>query len=110
VTLLGALVMSTRPHLGLIACLLTITALYFLTGVHKLWLLVRGESAIANSADTQRTAGDDLPVYTVMVPLFREGRILPALVERLKRLDYPQERFTVSLHSLAAPLGFFTTG
>jgi cellulose synthase/poly-beta-1,6-N-acetylglucosamine synthase-like glycosyltransferase len=95
--LVGALVMLARPHLGLIACLVAITTLYFLTGLHKCWLLLRGDSAAAKSADPQGSAGGDLPDYTVMVPLYREARILPALVERLKRLDYPQERLQILL-------------
>ena len=30
-----------------------------------------------------------LPVYTLLVPLYREANVLPALVETLRRLDYP---------------------
>ena len=36
-------------------------------------------------------AGEDraLPVYTVLVPLFREAKVLPDLVDALRHLDYP---------------------
>src|ERR1700694_497052 len=30
----------------------------------------------------------ELPVYTVLVPLYREGAVLPALVQKLDCLDY----------------------
>jgi cellulose synthase/poly-beta-1,6-N-acetylglucosamine synthase-like glycosyltransferase len=32
---------------------------------------------------------DELPVYTVLVPLFRETTVLDQLVAALSRLDYP---------------------
>ena len=93
VALLGAL-----PHTGLIVCIGLLTCLYLVSGVHKIWLLVRGD--LANNAAMPGVvlpADDELPMFTVLVPLFREGRILPTLVERLKRLDYPPEYLQVLL-------------
>jgi cellulose synthase/poly-beta-1,6-N-acetylglucosamine synthase-like glycosyltransferase len=39
----------------------------------------------------------DLPVVSLLVPLFREREIAGRLVERLARLDYPPERLDVCL-------------
>ncbi len=39
----------------------------------------------------------NLPVYTVLVPLYREGRIVPRLLDALNRLDYPRDRLDVKL-------------
>jgi cellulose synthase/poly-beta-1,6-N-acetylglucosamine synthase-like glycosyltransferase len=86
------------PRAGLIACLAALTSMYLVTGMHKIWLIIRGELATSNSGPgLELPAVDELPVYTVLVPLYREGRILPALVERLKRLDYPPERLQALL-------------
>jgi len=42
--------------------------------------------------------GDDvLPVYTLLVPLYREGAVLPGLLARLADLDYPADRLQVLL-------------
>ncbi|RVV98729.1 glycosyltransferase [Mesobaculum littorinae] len=38
---------------------------------------------------------DRLPVISLLVPLYREGRIAPALIDRLGRLDYPRDRLEV---------------
>jgi glycosyltransferase XagB len=38
-----------------------------------------------------------LPVYTIFVPLFREAKILPALVRALNRLDYPADRLDIKI-------------
>jgi cellulose synthase/poly-beta-1,6-N-acetylglucosamine synthase-like glycosyltransferase len=39
----------------------------------------------------------DLPVYTVLVPLYREGAVLPDLVRRLGSIDYPPSRLQILL-------------
>ncbi|RMF00052.1 MAG: glycosyltransferase, partial [Alphaproteobacteria bacterium] len=39
----------------------------------------------------------ELPVYTVLVPLFREAAVLPALISALKRLDYPAAKLDIKL-------------
>ena len=42
--------------------------------------------------DLRLIPDEALPVYTVLVPLHREGAVLPSLVDRLAHLDYPAER------------------
>ncbi len=42
-------------------------------------------------------ADDDLPVVTVLVPLFREAKALPGLAAALARLDYPADRLDIKL-------------
>ncbi|MFG1461533.1 glycosyltransferase [Xanthobacter sp. DSM 24535] len=38
-----------------------------------------------------------LPLYTVMVPLYREAAILPRLIAALNALDYPREKLDIKL-------------
>ena len=38
-----------------------------------------------------------LPVYTVLVPLYREGRVIKQLLRALGRLDYPLEKLDIKL-------------
>lgn len=52
------------------------------------------ERAFANHGAPPDT---DLPVYTVMVPLFREARVLPFLVDALRDLDYPASKLEILL-------------
>jgi cellulose synthase/poly-beta-1,6-N-acetylglucosamine synthase-like glycosyltransferase len=92
-----AVILVAQPRLGLIIALALVAALYFSTGLHKIWLIVRGESAGAAAAPPAEAGDWGLPMYTVLVPLHREGRIVPALVERLLRIDYPPARLEVLL-------------
>ncbi|MEX2249108.1 MAG: glycosyltransferase, partial [Parvibaculum sp.] len=39
----------------------------------------------------------DLPVYTVMVPLFDEARVLPIVTRALQNLDYPSSKLDIKI-------------
>ena len=39
----------------------------------------------------------DLPTYSVLVPIYREARIVPQLIERLKRIDYPRAKLDIKI-------------
>ncbi len=40
---------------------------------------------------------DDLPIYTILVPLYHEADVLPRLMEGLDNLDYPKDKLDVLL-------------
>lgn len=42
-------------------------------------------------------APPELPIYTVLVPVYKEAAVLPLLVQALAELDYPQDRLDVKL-------------
>ena len=44
-----------------------------------------------------RLKDSKLPVYTVLVPLFRETEVLPDLIRALSRLDYPIAKLDIKL-------------
>lgn len=46
-------------------------------------------------ADIAAVRDEDLPIYTVLVPVFREARIVGRLVENLGRLDYPADKLEI---------------
>jgi glycosyltransferase XagB len=97
-SLLGIALVVVRPSAALIILVALVTALYVGIGAHKVWLLIRGELGVSSpSADPVETAEEDLPVYTVLVPLHREAKILPVLVERLKLIDYPPAKLEIFL-------------
>lgn len=58
----------------------------------------RGRSELPVSAEEVAALDDrDLPTYSILVPLFREAQVLPALVESVHRLDYPRTKLDVML-------------
>lgn len=40
---------------------------------------------------------EDLPVFTVLVPMFREPQMLPSLAEALRRLNYPLGKLDIKI-------------
>jgi len=40
---------------------------------------------------------DELPVFTVLVPMFREGKVLPRLAQSLRALDYPLGKLDIKI-------------
>jgi glycosyltransferase XagB len=38
-----------------------------------------------------------LPIYTILVPLYREAEVAPRLIDALKALDYPPDRLDIKL-------------
>jgi cellulose synthase/poly-beta-1,6-N-acetylglucosamine synthase-like glycosyltransferase len=57
------------------------------------------------SADTDETIAiearalrsEDLPIFTVLVPMFREGAMLPRLAQALRNLDYPLGKLDIKI-------------
>ena len=37
----------------------------------------------------------DLPVYTILIPAYKEPEVMPILINSLKRMDYPQNKLDV---------------
>jgi cellulose synthase/poly-beta-1,6-N-acetylglucosamine synthase-like glycosyltransferase len=96
--LAAVLLIAAEPQPILVGIIGLITAVYLAMGAHKIALLIRGDQAAGALEHGSRTARDDrLPRYTILVPLHREGRILPALVSRLMRIDYPTDRLQILL-------------
>jgi cellulose synthase/poly-beta-1,6-N-acetylglucosamine synthase-like glycosyltransferase len=80
--------------------LLAVLALPFLLVVAlraaALWHLFAGTPHL-RAAPAGAVADGALPIYTVLVPLFREARVVPHLIGALKALDYPAARLEVLL-------------
>lgn len=47
--------------------------------------------------DLEQLREEDLPVYTVLVPMYREPESLPVLTNALRNLDYPRSKLDVKL-------------
>lgn len=102
-----------EPHRLLAMTIALCTVMYLFAGAYKSWLLVRGERMVSSATPIPTATGDDLPLYTVLVPLHHEGKILPFLIERLAALDYPVDRLEILLlvesddHETRHALDFF---
>ena len=73
--------------------------LSFLVSVgFKFWSSMRGarvESHFFDQPSPARVPDEELPRYTVLVPVFREANIVAQLVGNLGKIDYPQDKLEV---------------
>jgi cellulose synthase/poly-beta-1,6-N-acetylglucosamine synthase-like glycosyltransferase len=62
------------------------------------WASTRGEHLIRVSDEEARAVPDDeLPVYTVLVPAYREPAVIGQLMSHLGALEYPADRLEIIL-------------
>ncbi len=74
-------------------CLL-LTALF----ACMIWLRVLAVTEGAGSLKAGPDLDDEaLPVYSVLVPVFRETSVLPQLIQALERLSYPHDKLDIKL-------------
>ena len=91
------------------AAIAPVDALFLVTGLVSLPILllvivralilalnITRPSLIARRKRT-RIPDHELPIYTVLVPLFREALVLPSLAAALQRLDYPAAKLDIKL-------------
>lgn len=92
---IGFAAFHLEATLTVIAALVTLPFL-LVVGLRALALLI----AVAPSwprSGAPPLADAELPIYSVIVPLFREAEVLPDLVQALNRLDYPPEKLDILL-------------
>jgi cellulose synthase/poly-beta-1,6-N-acetylglucosamine synthase-like glycosyltransferase len=92
-TVLG-FAMIVMPALAIFAVHVFLSTCYFLS------LIFRGlaiHSGPFLTKPQRLPAAEDLPVYTVMVPLYQEGSLAEQLIRRLDRLDWPRAKLDIKL-------------
>lgn len=76
--------------------------IHILTSLLYLWILAFRVVTLAyrisgHAPPAPLSATAELPVYTVLVALYRESAMIPQLIESLQRLDWPAARLDIKL-------------
>lgn len=96
----GIGVCFARDPLGAGAVVMaTATFAFLATTILRVTYLVKGYRTRAQGDDDAGSlpTAYSLPVYTVLVPIYREANVVQALLSALARLDYPFDRLEVLL-------------
>lgn len=98
--LLAAVVLGVIwPLQSLIVVIAIASAIFFASTLFKFAIALLGSRydlvTHVAPADVAAARDEDLPIYTLLVPVFREARIVGRLVENLGRLDYPVDKLEV---------------
>ncbi len=90
-----AVVCARASALLWIAILLLLVFAAFV--LQRLVVVAASRFPSSETREPLRQADDALPVYTVIVPLFRETRILAQIVRNLDALDYPASKLDIKI-------------
>ena len=88
-----ALMWDREP--SLVAAFTAMLALFALVGSFHLWCIL--PTRLPHAPVSKVIPDADLPVYSVLVPLLREARIIEQTVAMLKGLDYPAAKLDIKL-------------
>ena len=95
------LALFLAPTTTLITLSAAITVFYLLSFGFRFLLTWKGaHHSVDVSVTDEEVAAlkpEDLPVYTVLVPMYREAEVLPILVHSMRRMDYPLAKLDVKL-------------
>lgn len=82
---------AISPAIGGLVLTAFIAASYAANAVFRAWLFWVGSDEPTSQSDApgERAIAAGLPVYTVLVPLYREANVVAQLAAALRRLDYP---------------------
>jgi len=98
---LGVLFVVNYP-ISFIVVFATINVLYFGVSPIKFYISFRGfrgsrRSVRVSDKDLKELIEEDLPVYTILIPIYHEARILSHIIENVYKIDYPHEKLDVKI-------------
>jgi len=102
VTLVALAAFTAHDYLQTLLVLNACAIVFYVSlSVYKFWLIWTSlERPVALDFTPDELAAlrdEDLPTYTLLIPLYREARVLPRLVQGLSALDYPPEKLEIML-------------
>lgn len=96
---IAGLILNAMATLGVLVALLS--SIYFLDVVFNALLILKSlkheqEIRVSDSA-IESLSERELPVYTILCPLYKEGHIIPQFVDAISRLSWPKDKLDVLL-------------
>jgi cellulose synthase/poly-beta-1,6-N-acetylglucosamine synthase-like glycosyltransferase len=92
---------SFNPTQAIILINIIIGLIYLLTILFKFTLTIVGSKyeiqETVTEEELKKLSDDELPVYTILLPVYKEPKVIKKLVENISRLDYPRFKLDVKL-------------
>lgn len=74
---------------------------YLSMAIAKFWIVIKGarHNAQLRFSEEEVAAIDEtkLPIYTLLIPVYKEKEVLPHLLRRIQNLDYPKYKLDVRI-------------
>jgi glycosyltransferase XagB len=96
---IGAIISSAVTFMVLFAI---ISIGYFVVNPIKIYISIRGFKGARTptritKGELQWVHDEDLPIYTVLIPIFHEAKILPQILRNLYHLNYPKNKLDIKI-------------
>lgn len=95
------LALTLEPFVTLLVVSAAINSFYLFAIMFKFMIALVGSRyelvEHVSRHEVRALKDEELPIYTILVPLFKEANVLPKLVEGLTRLNYPKQKLDVRL-------------
>lgn len=96
------LALLASPFYSTFVLFTAINVSYFLINPVKFYISLVGLSGTKQviritKDDIAELVDDELPVYTLLVPLYHEREMLPHILSNIARIDYPREKLDVKI-------------
>lgn len=87
------------PQIAWLILLCLCNSIYFATLFFKMIIFAKGLNAsTAKKKKVEPLLSDaTLPRYTILIPLYREAKVLPQIVHAMRNLDYPPQKLDIKL-------------
>lgn len=93
------IVTATVPTLIVLTA--SLSFIYLLDVIFNLYVTLKSlhfpPEIIATSLELSKISNKDLPIYSILVPLYKEANVLPHFIESINQLDYPKEKLDILL-------------
>jgi glycosyltransferase XagB len=75
---------------------------YFIINPIKIYISLRGFKGArtptrVTKGELEWVRDEDLPVYTILIPIFHEAKILPQILRNLSHLNYPKDKLDIKI-------------
>jgi cellulose synthase/poly-beta-1,6-N-acetylglucosamine synthase-like glycosyltransferase len=98
---LAVIALSFAPGVVLSAFLLTMCLFHLLTLSFKSLLLIVGQRKRMQLWNRHRVEPallpSELPSYSILIPLYKEARIVPQMIQAMRQMDYPKHLLDIKL-------------
>jgi len=78
-----------------------INLFYFITNPVKLYIAVQGfgwgKVINVTKKEIESIKDEELPLYTIFIPLYKEAESLPQVLSNIAKLDYPRDKLDVKI-------------
>lgn len=90
-----------RPYETAVSIIAVLSTIYFLDVLFNLYVVLKSlhfpPELTVSDEELHGLRDADLPVYSVLCPLYKEAKVVPQFVEAMQAMDWPHEKLDVQL-------------